>query len=86
MSNNLTVGPLPFPKRLRAAAAPYFRLGVNADGVWVIQEATGRKGGFFRTRAAAIKYARDESSDGNFTIVYEPEGVEFGPVQIRKAA
>jgi hypothetical protein len=85
MSNKLAIW-LPVPQRLKAATVPYFRLGVNAAGVWVIQEATGRKGGLFRTRAAAIKFARDESSDGNFTIVYEPDGLELGAVQLRRAA
>ena len=29
------------------------------------------------TREAAIKYARDESADGNFTIINHIEGLEF---------
>ena len=85
MRNNLAVSAL-FPNRLLSAAEPYFRLGVNAAGLWVIRESTGRKGGLFRTREAAIRYARDESADGNFTIVHEPEGLELVLVQFRKAA
>jgi hypothetical protein len=57
--------------------SPLFRLGINAAGLWVICEATGRKGGLFRTRQAAIRYARNESVDGNFTIVHEPDGLEL---------
>ena len=38
---------------------------------------TGRSAGLFSTREAAIKYARDESADGNFTIVDQIEGLEF---------
>ncbi len=54
-----------------------FHLGLNAAGWWVIRDATGRRGGLFRTRVAAIKFARDESADGQFTIVHEPNGLEL---------
>jgi hypothetical protein len=76
MALHLMAG-IDFPSRLPAAAAPYFLLGQDAAGSWVIRETTGRKAGLFRTREAAIKYARDESPTGNFTIVHRPEGLEL---------
>lgn len=85
MPNNLAFRPL--LRKLRPSmAASHFRLGINAAGWWVICEATGRRGGMFRTREAAIKYARDESRDGNFTIVHEPDGLEFGANYVGRVA
>jgi hypothetical protein len=76
MSLHLVAG-LDFPSRLPTAAAPYFLLGRNVAGDWVLRETTGRRAGLFRTRDAAIKYAYDESAGGNFTIVHRPEGLEL---------
>jgi hypothetical protein len=73
-------------KRLPTATAPFFLLGLDAAGAWVIRETTGRKAGLFRTRAAAIKYARDESPHGNFTILHQPEGLELDGRQLKTAA
>lgn len=70
----------------RGNVADCFRLGLNAAGWWVIRESAGRKAGLFRTRQAAIKYARDESPDGNFTIIHEPDGLELGGPEPRRAA
>ena len=61
MSYHVVAG-IDFPKRLPTATAPYFLLGLNAAGHWVIRETTGRKAGLFRTREGAIKYVRDESA------------------------
>jgi hypothetical protein len=36
-----------------------------------------RRAGLFRTREAAIKFARDESPNGNFTILHQPAGLEL---------
>lgn len=66
-----------FSSRLPTAAAPYFLLGLNTAGWWAIRETTGRRAGLFRTRDAAIKYARDESPSGHFTILHQPEGLEL---------
>jgi hypothetical protein len=63
-----------------------FLLGRNSTGWWVIRETTGRKAGIFRTRAAAIKFARDESVDGVFTIVDQFDGLEFEPPLQKRAA
>jgi hypothetical protein len=75
-----------FPSRLPTAIAPYFLLGLNSAGVWVIRETTGRRAGLFRTREAAIKYARDESPGGNFTILHRPEGLELEERYFSRAA
>ena len=85
MSLHLIAG-VDFPSRLSTASAPFFLLGVNSAGLWVIRETTGRRAGLFRTRAAAIKYARDESADGNFTIVDQLEGLEFEQLRVKQAA
>ena len=68
-----------FGKRQQLAAASYFLLGLSKDGLWIIRETIGRKAGIFRTRKDAIRYARDESSNGNFTIVYQPGGLDPAP-------
>lgn len=86
MSLHLMAG-IDFPSQLPTATAPYFLLGQNAAGAWAIRETTGRRAGVFRTREAAIKYARDESPSGNFTILYQPEGLELEErVQFSRAA
>jgi hypothetical protein len=85
MSAHLVAG-LDFPSELPTATAPYFLLGLNSRGVWVIRETTGRRAGLFRTREAAIKYAREESLNGNFTILHQPEGLELDSSQISEAA
>ena len=69
--------PRDFPRQLPTATAPLFLLGTNSVGLWVIRETSGRKAGLFRTRNAAIRYARDESTDGNFTILHLPGGLEL---------
>jgi hypothetical protein len=76
VSSHLVDG-IDFADRSATAVAPSFLLGTDSAGLWVIRETNGRKAGLFQTREAAIRYARDESSDGNFTISYRPEGLEF---------
>ncbi len=85
MSLHLVAG-VDFPSRLPTATAPLFLLGLNSAGRWVIRETSGRRAGFFRRRQAAIKYARDESPDGNFTIVDQLEGLEFEHPYLKQAA
>jgi hypothetical protein len=55
-----------------------FLLGRNSAGHWVVRESSGCREGVFRTREAAIKYARDEGSRGNVTIIDQPNGLELG--------
>jgi hypothetical protein len=74
MSLHLVAG-IDFPSR--PSAAPCFLLGVDSAGHWVIREITGRRAGLFRTRADAIKYARDESVGGSFTIIDRIGGLEL---------
>jgi hypothetical protein len=40
----------------------------------------------FRTREAAIKYAREESPNGTFTILHQPGGLEFDDPPLNRAA
>jgi hypothetical protein len=80
------VAGLDFPSQLPTVTAPFFLLGCNSAGYWVIRETSGRRAGLFRTREAALKYARDESPNGNFTILHQPEGLELEPAQVRRAA
>jgi len=75
-----------FPAQLPTATAPYFLLGRSAKGLWVIRESTGRRAGMFRTREAAIKYAREESPNGIFTILHQPGGLEFDGPPLNRAA
>jgi hypothetical protein len=85
MSLNLVAG-VDFPRRLPTASAPYFLLGLSATGAWVIRETTGRRAGLFSSRQAAIRFAREESPDGNFTIVHCPEGLELEDRQLGRVA
>jgi hypothetical protein len=85
MSAHLVAG-TDFPSQLPTATAAYFLLGLNSRGVWVIRETTGRRAGLFRTREAAIKYAREESFNGRFTILHRPKGLELDSPQISEAA
>ena len=85
MSLNLVAG-VDFPSQLPTATAPLFLLGLDSAGHWVIRETTGRRAGLFQTREAAIKYARNESAHGNFTIVQLTEGLEFEQSRTKRAA
>jgi hypothetical protein len=76
MSYHLVAG-ADFQTQLPTATASQFLLGLNAAGAWVLREITGKRAGLFRTREAAIKYARDESTSGDFTILHRPEGLEL---------
>jgi hypothetical protein len=85
MSLNLVTG-IDFPNQLPTATAPYFLLGLSSTGAWVIRETTGRWAGFFSSRQAAIRFACEESLDGNFSIVDCPEGLELEALQLCRAA
>jgi hypothetical protein len=61
---------------LTRASKSYFLLGQNAEGMWVIRESTGRKAGMFRSREAALRFARLESPD-DFAVVHVNETMEF---------
>jgi hypothetical protein len=85
MSLSLRAG-LDFPRQLPTAAAPYFLLGLNSSGQWVIRESSGRRAGVFAKRKAAIKFAREESPGGIFTILDQPQGLELGTLRLEQAA
>jgi hypothetical protein len=55
----------------------YFVLGQNGRGLWVIRESSGKKAGVFSSRQAALRFARRESPDDQFTVVHFPDGLEF---------
>jgi hypothetical protein len=63
--------------QLPTARVPYFLLGLNFEGVWVVRDTAGRRAGLFRTREAAIKFARDESPEGKFMILRQPDDLEL---------
>ncbi len=63
-------------RSLSDCASPVFHLMAYPSGCWEIREEKGAKVGLFRTRAAAIKYARDESPHGNFVIIDDLGDVE----------
>jgi hypothetical protein len=65
------------PSQWPTTDASFFWLGLNSAGHWVVRETTGRRAGLFRTREAALKYVRDESIGGSFTILEQPEGLEL---------
>jgi hypothetical protein len=85
MSYHLVAG-ADFQTQLPTATASQFLLGLNAAGAWVIREITGKRAGLFRTREAAIKYARDENRSGDFTILHRPEGLELDAQDMPRAA
>jgi hypothetical protein len=62
---------------LARTGTPYFVLGQNAKGLWIIRESTGNKAGVFRSRQAALWFARLESPDENFVVVHVNDTVEF---------
>ena len=58
------------------ASRSYFLLGQDAQGMWVIRESTGRKAGMFRSREAALRFARLESPD-DFAVIHVNDTMEF---------
>jgi len=54
----------------RDDTAPVFHLAI-LSGCWEIHDQTGNRGGLFRTRQAAIRYARHENPNRDFVIVDE---------------
>ncbi|CCB65928.1 protein of unknown function [Hyphomicrobium sp. MC1] len=57
------------PSQQSVCSASIFHMAVHSSGWWEIREGNGSKAGLFRTRQAAIKFARDESPGGRFVIV-----------------
>jgi hypothetical protein len=61
---------------LTRVSQPYFLLGQNTQGMWVIRESTGKKAGMFRSREAALRFARLESPD-DFAVIHVNDTMEF---------
>ena len=62
---------------LTRTSKPYFLIGQDARGKWVIRESTGKKAGLFVSREAALKFAHLESTDEHFAVVHVSDGLEF---------
>jgi hypothetical protein len=62
---------------LTRASKSYFLLGQNPQGLWIIRESTGQKAGVFRSREAALRFARLESPDEHFAVVHVNDAMEF---------
>jgi hypothetical protein len=54
-----------------------FFVGRNSRGQWVAQDADHRRGGLFVSRAAALKFAKDEDSHGQPAIVLVSDVLEL---------
>jgi hypothetical protein len=61
---------------LTRASKSYFLLGQNAQGMWIIRESSGKKAGMFRSRQAALRFARLESPD-DYAVVHVNDAMEF---------
>lgn len=61
----------------RSDLAVCFMLGQNARGLWVIRERTGGKAGLFVSREAALRFARQESPEEEYSVVHVNGGLEF---------
>jgi hypothetical protein len=59
------------------ASKPYFLIGQDARGSWIIRESTGKKAGMFSSREAALRFARLQSTDEHFAVVHVNGGLEF---------
>jgi len=80
--------PAPASDRGSDAGATTFLLGQNAAGLWIIRDLAGLNAGLFRSREAAIRYARYECADRNVDIAQLPDGtqLEFLPGRLGRAA
>jgi hypothetical protein len=85
MSRNLIAG-VDFPSQLPSASAPFFLLGRNAAGHWVIRETTGRRAGPLSHTPSCDQVRTGRNLDGNFIIVEQLEGLELKPRHIKRAA
>lgn len=75
------LGRIEFPSQLPSATAPYFLLGLNSAGAWVIREATGRRAGVL-ARPAAQHDGHLRAADGRAAageVLGYPAGWPAGP-------
>jgi hypothetical protein len=54
----------------RAVTASQFLVGQDVEGHWVALESSGRGGGLFVTREAAVKYAQGEAGRNSAALIY----------------
>jgi len=52
-------------------------VGKDSHGNWVVQDADHRRGGLFTNRAAALKFAREESGHRHPALVMVPDVLEL---------
>jgi hypothetical protein len=57
---------------------PSFVLGRSAAGLWILRDRTGLQSGTFRTREAAIRFARVSTGQRHCPVTLLPEGPELG--------
>jgi hypothetical protein len=48
---------------------PLFMIGQDGRGNWVVQDRTGKRGGLFVSREAALRYVRSENGFGPRAVV-----------------
>jgi hypothetical protein len=56
---------------------PLFLVGRNSRGDWVVQDPCGLRGGLFRDRTDALKFARAESGDKAQAVIIVPGVLEL---------
>lgn len=58
-------------------ASSLFLLGQNSRGQWVARDQSGRRGGLFVSKAAALKFALFENGRRPELVVNMPSGLEL---------
>src|SRR5262245_7538683 len=56
---------------------PTFYVGRDSSGRWIVQDTDHRRGGLFVSKAAAMKFARDETADRPHAIVSVDHATEL---------
>jgi hypothetical protein len=57
---------------MNANSNPVFMIGQNSRGAWIAREQSGRCGGFFISRSAAMKYALLENGNRRDAVIEAP--------------
>ncbi len=56
---------------------PFFLIGRNKSGFWVARECSGRSGGIFLSKTAAIRFAKSESAPHGCAWMMTTEALEL---------
>ena len=72
--------PDPYPSRMQSDS-PLFFIGEDCRGHWVAQDRSGLRGGVFKDRANAVKFALSENGNRSDGIVTMPGTHELHPGQ-----